>query len=85
MGHSLGVRTRAIKTLAPRTLTWEWICATPGRPPKGHSGVDDSTAAPIDTVTERLARGRALALPGDHIAALAAPELTDAIVALVRA
>src|SRR5689334_17127408 len=36
MGHSLGVRTRAIKTLAPRTLTWEWICATP---------VDDSTAA----------------------------------------
>ena len=45
MGHSLGVRTRAIKTLAPRTLTWEWICATPGRSPKGHSGVDDSTAA----------------------------------------
>jgi len=48
------------------------------------AGVDDSTAAPIDTVTERLARGRALALPGDHIAALAAPELTDAIVELVR-
>src|SRR5689334_6167462 len=56
MGHSLGVRTRAIKTLAPRTLTWEWICATPGRSPKGHSGVDDSTAAEDDGVSSAAGR-----------------------------
>jgi pimeloyl-ACP methyl ester carboxylesterase len=49
------------------------------------AGVDDSTAAPLADLTARLPRGRALHLPGDHVAALAAPAFTDAIVDLATA
>ena len=49
------------------------------------AGVDDSTAAPVADVAARLVHGRALELPGDHVAALAAPAFTDAIVELAGA
>jgi pimeloyl-ACP methyl ester carboxylesterase len=49
------------------------------------AGVDDLTAAPPAELAARPVRARAVELPGDHVAALAAPAFTDEIAALAGA
>ena len=49
------------------------------------AGIADTTAAPLSDLRAHLANARQLELPGDHIAAAAAPEFTDAIIEIARA
>ena len=48
------------------------------------AGIADAGAAPLPDLGARLQHATPLDLPGDHIAAAAAPEFTAAIVALAR-
>jgi pimeloyl-ACP methyl ester carboxylesterase len=82
---SIGADRAALAALLrghqPVVRDWERITV----PVVVAAGADDVTAAPVAEVAARLAHGRALELPGDHVAALAAPAFTDAIAALVSA
>jgi pimeloyl-ACP methyl ester carboxylesterase len=48
------------------------------------AGIADTSAAPLAELVARLPQARPLELPGDHITAAAAPELTDTIAEIAR-
>ena len=63
----------------PTINNWDAV----GAPLTVCRGRDDTAAAPLDALLERLPHATAIELDGDHLNAVADPKFTDAIVDLV--